>query len=274
MSIRFIATDLDGTLLNAISTLSPYTAQVLHRCAQKGIKIAVATGRAYSTMPACIFENRDIDYAVTSNGAAVYDLKKQCLLTHSLLPAESVRRLAEYALAHKLGFEFICNGKAYGEAYYFDHPEDFGFDARSIRYLKSTRIKIENLSLFLKKHLHAVESVDFVLRQPQMRAEIEEIFCKDTSLYITSSHPHILEFSAAGGGKGSAVLDLLKKEGLTTANLAAFGNADNDFDMLQPAKMGVATANSPDSLKQKLTFTCGACEEDGVAKFIEKYILE
>ncbi len=273
MSIRLIATDLDGTLLNNESALSDYTQEVLHRAAASGMTIAVATGRAFYAMPDCITQNGDIRYAVTSNGSAVYDLQNGTLLYNRVLSPASVQALADFALTHKLGLELICGGYAYGEKYYFDHPETFGFDERSVHYLKTTRIKIENFDLFLKEHIETVESVDFVLKDPQMRAEIENTFCKDASLYITSSHPHILEFSAAGGGKGNAVRALLKKEGLTTENLAAFGNADNDFDMLQPAKTGVATANSPNSLKQKVAYTCDACYDDGVAKFIEKHIL-
>ena len=273
MPIRFIASDLDGTLLTGISELSAYTAQVMHRCAQNGIKIAVATGRAYDTMPPCIFENRDIDYAITSNGAAVYDLKNKHLLTHSLLPADSVRQLAAYATEHNLGLEFICNGKAYGESYYFDHPDRFCFDERSVQYLFSTRTRIENLDLFLNAHVAEIESVNYVLRDPQMKPEISARFCNDTALYITSSNPLMVEFSAAGSGKANALRYLLKKEGMHTTQLAAFGNAQNDLEMIHLAHIGVATANSPQEVKSQCAYVCGACEEDGVAHFIEEHIL-
>ena len=270
MSIKMIAADLDGTLLNTHSQLGAYTREVLARCAAQNIKLVAATGRAYSAMPACIVESGLFDYAITSNGAAIYDMHRQALLRNTVLPADSAQRLINYALSEHLGLELICGGSAYGEGYYFDHPEAFLFNQRSLDYLRSTRTRIENLDAFLSTHLVQLESIDFVLPAGREKESIAAQFAGNSKLYITSSHARILEFSAAGCGKANALRYLLERENITADTLACFGNAENDLEIIQLAAVGAAVANSPPEVLKQVPLHCGDCNADGVAKFIEE----
>ncbi|MBR0415121.1 MAG: Cof-type HAD-IIB family hydrolase [Clostridia bacterium] len=270
MSIKMIAADLDGTLLNTHSQLSAYTREVLARCAAQNIKLVAATGRAYTAMPACIAESDLFDYAVTSNGAAIYDMHRKALLQDFVLPADSARQLIDFALQERLGLELICEGSAYGEGYYFDHPEAFLFNQRSIDYLRSTRTKIDDLEAFLATRLARLQSIDFVLPAGREKESIAAQFARNIELYITSSHARILEFSAAGCGKANALRYLLEREGTTADALACFGNAENDLEMIQLAAVGAAVANSPPEVLKQVPLHCGDCNADGVAKFIEE----
>lgn len=272
MNIQLLISDLDGTLLRSDSTLSEYTRSVLEKAARRGIKIAVATGRAYAAMPACVSDFPCFDYAVTSNGAAVYEMHTHTLLRHHVLAQRSAEALIAYALEHHLGLELICGGKAYGERYYFEHPKHFHFNQRSWDYLNATRTKIENLDDFLKENITALESIDFVLPSCDAREDIEKIFCKDTSLYITSSYPTIIEFSAKGCGKANALRFLMEQEHIAPAQVIAFGNADNDVEMMRLARYGVATANAPAEVRAQCASTCESCDDDGVAQFLESIL--
>ncbi|MBR2591073.1 MAG: Cof-type HAD-IIB family hydrolase [Clostridia bacterium] len=273
MEIKIIATDLDGTLLNEHSALSEYTQAVFTAAAQKGIKIVVATGRPYGALPACVKDFAYFDYAITSNGAAVYDMQNGTLLKSHTMRAESVRALSDYALLHAFGLEFVSGGKAYGEKYYFEHPEHFGFSRHSLEYLYSTRTKIEDLNAFLKEYAHSVESMHFVLKEERSKPKIIAHFCKDTSLYITSSHPLFAEFSSKECGKANALRFILEKEGLSQAQLAAFGNAQNDLEMIEMAQIGAVTADSAPEVLARAAHRCAPCRQDGVAAFVEKEIL-
>lgn len=271
--VKMIAFDLDGTLLNPEKALTPYTLETLKQCAAAGIKTAVATGRAFQTMPPCILNCRYLDYAVTSNGACIYRMPDGNLLKRRVLPANSATKLIAYALANHLGLELFIDGKAYAEPYYYDHPEAFGFDRRSLDYLYSTRTKMENPKAFFATHQNHLESIAIILRNAPEKEEIQRRFSADDGLYITSSHPKIMEFSAAGGGKANAIQFILQAEHLSRQTLACFGNAENDVEMIELARIGILTADAPPHIRHKADAVCGSCAEDGVAKYLQTHLL-
>ena len=82
MSIRIILLDLDGTLLTRDKRLSPGNRRALERAAAAGIWVVPATGRFYQGMPAAVRELPFVRYAVTVNGAQVYDAAEDALSFH------------------------------------------------------------------------------------------------------------------------------------------------------------------------------------------------
>ena len=269
MDIKIIASDLDGTLLNNNSQLSDYTRAVLRSYAEKGTKIVFATGRAFDTVPKSVTDFAFAHYIICSNGAGVYDLKHKKLLKSCVINKDSARKLTDYALKNKLGLELIVGGKAHGEKYYFEHPEEFGFDKRSRDYLFSTRKRIKDFNAFLSENIKKIESIDFVLKNPEMKEEIKAVFGDDKNLYITSSHFRIVEFSSPESGKEKALKYILSVENLSKNEMIAFGNAENDIGMIELASLGVASADSPEKVKEKADAVCGGCNDDGVAEFLE-----
>lgn len=88
MSIRLIASDLDGTLLTDCKELSPKTREVLDLAVQHGIYIVPATGRSFHSIPEMIRNYPGVEYVITANGGAVYSVREgkrvyQCLLEKS-----------------------------------------------------------------------------------------------------------------------------------------------------------------------------------------------
>lgn len=272
MNIKMIASDLDGTLLKKDSTLSEYTISVLKEAERQGVKIVIASGRAFYTLPECVLNLNCAHYAITSNGASIYDLKRKKLLKSYVLQEQSARRIIEYAKGKELGIELFVGGKAYAEKYYFEHPEQLGFGKKSKNYLFTTRTKLENFEEFFENNADRLESIAFILKEPKMKTEIESELSKANDLYITSSHKKIMEFSNSLSGKENALKFLLEKEECKSENLVTFGNAENDIGMIEFAKIGVATENSPKIVKKRADFVCEECNEDGVAKFIENIL--
>ena len=81
MSIRLIALDLDGTTLNSAKHISARTRHALEAAAKQGVHIVVATGRPFAALPKDVFEIEAIRYMLTSNGAAITDLKTREIST-------------------------------------------------------------------------------------------------------------------------------------------------------------------------------------------------
>lgn len=89
MSIKLIASDLDGTLLTDKKELSPGTRKALDMAAAQGIYIVPATGRSFESVPEMIREYPGVKYLITANGGAVYSAEAgkriyQCLLSRNL----------------------------------------------------------------------------------------------------------------------------------------------------------------------------------------------
>lgn len=79
MSIKLIASDLDGTLLTDKKELSPGTRKALDMAAAQGIYIVPATGRSFESVPEMIREYPGVKYLITANGGAVYSAEAEKL---------------------------------------------------------------------------------------------------------------------------------------------------------------------------------------------------
>ena len=74
-NIKCIAFDLDHTVINSDGTMSDATRTVIEQAIAEGIEIVPVSGRAFATFPESIGQIKGISYAVTSNGAAIYNKK-------------------------------------------------------------------------------------------------------------------------------------------------------------------------------------------------------
>ena len=72
--IRLVALDLDGTLLNHEGKVTSRTQAALQAAADRGVAIVPTTGRPLGNLPPVVAQLPGIRYAITSNGAAVWDL--------------------------------------------------------------------------------------------------------------------------------------------------------------------------------------------------------
>ena len=86
---RLFAFDLDGTMLQKGNRLTPAAENALQKAHEAGILTVPATGRLRDFLPPCLTALPFIRYAITSNGAAVYDLKTGELLSSCLIPCET-----------------------------------------------------------------------------------------------------------------------------------------------------------------------------------------
>ena len=73
-TIQLAALDLDGTLLDRTSRITPRTLDALAAAIRRGVVVLPATGRGLSALPRVVAAIPGVRYALTSNGAAVWDL--------------------------------------------------------------------------------------------------------------------------------------------------------------------------------------------------------
>ncbi|NCB90999.1 MAG: HAD family phosphatase [Clostridia bacterium] len=266
MKTTCIALDLDRTTLNRQGRLSEKNRLAIEAAIQQGIHVIVASGRALSSLPEDIKNMKGIQYAITSNGAAVYDLHTQKCLQQYKMTETSVEEILKYTKEMGVAYEAFIDGQAFAQKEYVQDPVKYGATVHAIPYIQSTRQPVEYIQDFLLAHKRELDSIDVVVNSEEKKADLwKTIAQKVPDVYITSSIMQLLEISYKDAGKHSGARFLLDYLGLSRENLAAFGDGDNDADMLSFAGMGIAVENASPACKAAADAITLSHDEDGVA---------
>ena len=204
-----------------------------------GIQIVIASGRSLDTLPEEMTHFPGIRYAICGNGAMVYDLAAQRILVQHFLPAETAREVLWLGQGEFLTYEGFVDGCAYAQSDYVNHPAVYLCGENSVAYVQSTRHPVPDIAAFLTSL---------------------------SGVYITSSVPHLIEISNEACGKHRGLAFLAAHLGIPREAVCAFGNADNDADMLEWAGMGIAVANGSPACLAAADAVTGHYLEDGVAQ--------
>lgn len=271
MSIKCIALDMDGTVLDGRGELSQANQTILEEAVNRGIVLVIASGRSLHSLPEEVLKIPGIRYAITSNGAAVYDLKTGECLKKYYLKSKSVEEILAYTEGKQVVFEAFIEGKAYAQKEYTQDPVRFGATRRGASYIQKTRIPVDDMRAFLKENKEILESIDIIVREESFKKEIwKRMEEQIEDLYITSSVPRLLEISYRDCGKEKAAGYLLEYLGLNREELAAFGDGDNDGALLEFAGIGIAMENATEECKKKADWITLSNEADGVAVGIQR----
>ena len=275
MEIRAIAMDLDRTTLNRQGRLSPGNRAALDHAISRGVQVIPASGRAFTTLPRDILEIPGIGYCVTSNGAAVCSVPAGEVLMRRCLPPHLAARILELSDEQGVTYEAFVNGVAYADTQYMADPLGMGASPESLEYLFTTRRPAENIRLFIESHAHELDSIDVICwdesRMDRLRRRFESREL-DREAYMTSSSHQRLEFSHLNTGKHVGVAWVLEQLGITPAELAAFGDGDNDAHLLELAGVGIAVANATPMCKRAADYITLRYDEDGLAYAIREIL--
>lgn len=269
MSIRLIASDLDGTLLTNSKEFSEETDKALKEAISRGIQIVPATGRSYQAVPAFIKNYPGIEYIMTANGGAVYSVSKNARIYQCLLNPESVEACIHIRKTEDIIMEVFINGVPYSEEIYIKDPAAYGATEYGVKYIKETRNPVQDICAFAEEHKTELDSVAFVCKENKVKQRLyEELDTKIPDVYVTSSVPNLVEVGHINAGKGKTLSYILKLLDISPEETAAFGDADNDCSMLEMVKYGVAVGNATEKCKKSAVSVTETNEKDGVAKAI------
>ncbi|MFE2350036.1 HAD family hydrolase [Kitasatospora cineracea] len=255
-----VATDLDGTLLRGDLSVSARTRAALTRIEAAGARHLVVTGRPAA---GCRSLLERIDYrglAVCGQGAQLYDVGADRLLSSAALDGPTVRaliaRIAEWAGPLKLA---VATAGLAGE-----FMVTRGFESR-LRH--GWRLAERPSDLW-------AQPVDKVLiRHDRLGddelAALAQRVCAD-AVTVTHSGEGLVELLPAGVSKASGLAAAAALLGFEPADTVAFGDMPNDISMLEWAGHGVAMGNAHAELRRRADETAPSNEEDGVAVVLER----
>ena len=279
MKIRCIALDLDRTTLNSQGKLSRRNLRAIRAAIDRGVQVVVASGRPAQALPAEITEIPGIRYAVVSNGASVWDLQSKEKIQEYKLTPVSVERLldvTEKAAADwgiDVAYEMPIDGIAYAQASYVADPVRYGARPESVPYIRDTRRPVEDICTFIKAHIREFDCMNIVIgkRKEELWNKIQT---EVADVYVTTSVKQLLEITHKDGGKASAMRSLLERLGIEAGQLLAFGDGDNDKELLEMAGLGIAVANAVPGCKASADQITLSNDEDGVGAALEQLMDE
>ncbi len=273
MAVKLIAMDLDGTLLNSQKVISPENQKALENARERGILLAVSTGRAMRTIPSCVLDNPVFSYFIASNGAEIYSGEPRELLHSVNLSSSSVEKVLQAAEGRTLGVEAFVRGAAYGDASYVQRPWEFGMPKASIGYIKKTREPVEDICSFILENREQLSALDLITGDQELCDKlIHDLRECGEPLYITASMDNRIEIMHSSAGKAAGMGWICSREHILPEEAAAFGDADNDLDMLSFAGRGIAMGNSPDHVKEQADSVTGDHDHHGVAEAFRKQL--
>jgi Cof subfamily protein (haloacid dehalogenase superfamily) len=258
--VQAFACDLDGTLIGRDAVLRPRTRAAIARSRAAGIPVIVATGRMFRSVEPYLAEAAIDDPVVCYQGAAVVDPRSGTFLLHEPLELgvarEAVGALLEHGLPPNVYVDdglYVAEQTEYSRAY-----SDF-------QRLPVT--EVGDLLAWLDRpptKLVAVADPDVLAG---VRGDLERRF--EGRVYVTTSLPHLLELGNPAVTKGSGLAFVAAELGLDLAGVVAFGDGENDVELLEVAGFGVAIEDAHPRLQAVADWTVAGPRDEGVAAFVE-----
>ncbi|MBE6771888.1 MAG: HAD family phosphatase [Ruminococcaceae bacterium] len=271
MAIKIIATDLDGTLMAPDHiTVTPRTKQALLDAHEKGIKVAVATGRALNFTEGVTKQIPFADYVICSNGASVYDRNNQKFIYTNLVSSEITAQAIELLKTLPVYYNIYVDGGIYvqkGSEKYF---ENTGLPTVFLEEFASKLTVCDDISASTCGK--GAELIDVFYVNDEQKKIIFDFF-ESNGLVLTSALAGVVSATAVGADKGTALGGLCKIMDIGADEAMAFGDASNDSTMLKYAYYSFAMENGDDICKASARFAAPSNAEDGVAQMVEKYAL-
>lgn len=258
--IKVIVSDLDGTLLNQLHTISDYTKKVLREMHEQGYLIIIATGRHHLDAIPIVDTLGFPTYLVTSNGARIHSPDRDLIYSINI-KSEAVQAILSLErdpeITTVLFKETVWQTSK-------DNPKVNSFQTK-MNYIPEVIDfhAIEDFTAIKVFFTHDKHSTLVELRD-RIVANHSNMFNHAFSL------PHCLEFMDKSVDKSVAIAKVLEIENLYFHQAISFGDGYNDEEMLKSSAKGLLMSNSPESLKNKLSHLeiIEPNSEDGVAKYL------
>lgn len=284
-NIKLIVTDLDGTLLNKEKKVTEYSAEILRKAEEEGIKLCIATGRFIEDIK---YEMEDIGvnpYYINMNGAEVrdpsgelikeinIDYKKLDIVLNYFKKYDVIPELYTSDGEYVVG---ITEEESISELY---NRLKFLFPDREI-----TKEEVVNNQRFFKRKMvkDIQELIDKGVRVRKVAGfseniedikEAKKIFNSLDGLVCVSALVNNFEVTNIEAQKGPALKSLIDSLGLSEDEIVIFGDGENDISMFNMFENAVAMGNAMDIISDIANYHCMTNYEDGVANFIKDRIL-
>ena len=273
MTIKLICIDMDGTLLKDQQVVSEENKKAIKEAIEKGVKIAITTGRMYDCAKLYSKEIGLDTPIIASNGAFIG--YKDKVIYNNPLSISNIKAFLNVTKKYNLKAYVTTN---FGIISNYELPENHVY-----KVLNKTLNENEKIKLLVVSDMNkAIEEyngqilkgvcvdANHIEELIKARKELENL---NMDIEIVSSWSDNFEIMKKGSSKGEAVEALTKYLGLKEDEVMCIGDSENDLSMIKYAGVGVAMGNAIERIKESADYITDTNVNDGVAKAIKKFVL-
>lgn len=284
---KFVAIDLDGTMLNSYGTVTQYTKKVIKEKINNGVEIVIASGRPIDSIKTISKEIGSENYFIAGNGALIYDIKKDEIIYEKYMSKRKVLEIIKICDQNSISYNLytekniIAKSLKYNVLYYHkenlkkeenkktninivENVYEYVKNMNEEKFLKLT-ICDDNKTIFdsiIKKmrHIDGIEVLDVSHISRKIIKQGTEEF--EIKYYYT-------EISLKNVDKWYAIKFLIEKLGIKEEEVIAIGDNINDKKMIQEAGLGIVMKGSTPVVTNVSDYVTDTNDNDGVAKALE-----
>lgn len=276
MEVKAVFFDIDGTLVNDRKSVLKSTKEAIKIVKDQGVLVGVATGRGPFFVKD-LMNDLDLDFAVTYNGQYIFN--KERVLFASPIDKRSLRQVIAYAKKNRKEIAMGMRQDVVGS-----RIMSFGLSPLSqlvSRFVPKflTRTVSHSFNRMVSKALPQKEDdlLDLI-NQPIYQVlmlmtpeESNQAASEFEYLKFTRSNPFAADIINQGNSKLEGIRRVGKEYGFDLNQVMAFGDSDNDLEMLAGVGMSVAMGNGSSSVKEVAKHITTSNQEDGIHKALEHF---
>ena len=254
--IRAIFFDIDGTLVShAISDIPKGVLESFLQMQKRGIRLFLATGRHISEFKSLPLHNYPFDGYVTQTGQICYDRDFKPVYEEALTD-DDTKILTRLFNEKEIPIVLLNNDSLY-----------INFvNSLVVRTQEEINTPIPQIGTYHGEKLFGATVFGTAEQTAFIAAQLPG--CKESSWNRYASDIVLKE-----AGKVNGIKRMLEQYGIDRSEIMAFGDADNDIDMIRFAQIGIAMGNATNLLKSNSDYVTASVDDDGVLKALAYYQL-
>lgn len=288
---KFIAIDLDGTLLNSYGEISNENKEALKEVIDKGVQVVLTSGRISKAIEYISNQIGRNNYLISGNGTTIYDIKNDIEIYNKCMSKETVLKIIEICEENSIYYSVFgensiitkslgYNVLVYNSENYKKSPDmktKINVIPNVYKYIKNSKqnrfskiticdsSKIIFKGILRKlKEIKNIEVLDVAhMSRKKIRKGTEQTELQYFYTDITNKDVN----------KWNAIKFLIDNLGISPGEVLTIGDNSNDKEMIINAGLGIAMGNSAPHIKEIADDVVGSNDNNGVAEALYKYVI-
>ncbi len=258
--IKLVVSDVDGTLLTHDKVLTVGAKSAVHRLHAAGIGFTIVSSRPTIGM-GFLIEPLSITLPVGAfNGSSIVDAALKPIEQH-LIGTSVAQRSVDVLKAFGADIWLFSNAR-----WYTRNP-DGEYVPHEKRAIKADPTIVDDFTPHLAEACKIVGASSDPARLQRCEAAMREAVGADAT--AVRSQTYYLDVTPSGHDKGTFVDAMIKRLGISAAEVATIGDMENDLPMFARSGVSFAMGNAADGIKQRATHVTESNERDGFARAID-----